>query len=276
MSPDGVYCRRLFSISPDVQRQERIGNIILRLWHAPIADPVHRSGALSAVFLIHHLFSYERKKWLRGEAPERSFYGQHVRNILTDLVGTTRFSAHMIARYALAKRKYPALTPRLRTNTYALNFISEQEPNPDSQVRLSERRDHFGMPRIHIDWRYTDTDVRTIKTAYRVFAEEIARSGVGHVDFSDDEVDLTLQRNGATDGHQIGTTRMSDDPALGVVDSNCRVHGLGNLFVASSSVFPTSSHALPTLSIVAMAVRLAAHIRNVSERPVTVEPMHAS
>jgi choline dehydrogenase-like flavoprotein len=69
---------------------------------------------------------------------------------------------------------------------------------------------------------------------------------------------------------------MSDDPALGVVDSNCRVHGLGNLFVASSSVFPTSSHALPTLSIVAMAVRLAAHIRNVSERPVTVEPMHAS
>ena len=66
----------------------------------------------------------------------------------------------------------------------------------------------------------------------------------------------------AVNGHFIGTTRMSTDPKTGVVDPDCRVHGVANLFISSSSVFPTSSHANPTLTIVAMALRLADHLKD--------------
>ena len=59
----------------------------------------------------------------------------------------------------------------------------------------------------------------------------------------------------------MGTTRMSADPAQGVVDADCRVHGMANLYVAGSSVFPTCGSANPTLTIVALALRLAAHLK---------------
>jgi choline dehydrogenase-like flavoprotein len=120
------------------------------------------------------------------------------------------------------------------------------------------------MPRIRIDWRYTDGDVRTVKTAYRVLAEEFARTRVGHLDFTDDEVERTINQDGAFGGHHIGTTRISDHPGSGVVDRNCHVHGFENLYVSSSSTFPTSGHANPTLTIVAMALRLAYHLRSYS------------
>jgi hypothetical protein len=266
-SGDGVYCRRLFSVRPELQRELGILNVILRLWHLPIADPVHRSGALSAVFLIHNLFAYERKKWLRGEAPTSARYIRHLLNILTDPVDTTRFTVHMLRYFAFSRRKYPAVTPVSRSGEYSVNFVGEQQPNRGSRVTLISARDELGTPKIRIDWRYTDLDVHSIKTTYKVLAEDIARSGVGRLDFSDADVDLALSRNGAFDGHQIGTTRMSADPAKGVVDANCRVHGVGNLFIASSSVFPTGSHALPTLTIVALAVRLAAHVRAECDKP---------
>ena len=72
---------------------------------------------------------------------------------------------------------------------------------------------------------------------------------------------LTARARG---GHHIGTTRMASSPSQGVVDENCKVHGLNNLYIASSSVFPTSSYANPTLTIVAMAIRLADYLKVVS------------
>ena len=266
-SADGVYCRRLFALSAEEQRERRIANVILRLWHLPIADPAHRSGALSGVFLAHYLFPYERRKWLRGEAPIRHNIPRHLFNILTDPVDTTRFTLHMLRNFGLARRKYPAVTPRSRTGEYALNFVAEQQPNPESRVVLTERRDALGMQKIRIDWRYTDFDAHSIKSTYQVIAEDVARSGAGSVEYSEGDIDLSLSRNGAFDGHQIGTTRMSDDPRRGVVDRNCRVHGVENLFVASSSVFPTGSHALPTLTIVAIAARLATHVGTLARTP---------
>jgi len=60
--------------------------------------------------------------------------------------------------------------------------------------------------------------------------------------------------------HHIGTTRMHDNPRFGVVDGQCRVHGVGNLFVAGSSVFPVSASTSPTVTIVQLSLRLADYL----------------
>src|SRR5690606_30995068 len=109
------------------------------------------------------LFPYERKKWLRGEAPVSNEFPSHFRNIFMDVPDTTRFTIHMLARYVLAKRKYPAVTPRSRTGAYSVNFVAEQQPNPESRVTLIDQKDRLGIPKIRIDWRYTDFDAHSVK-----------------------------------------------------------------------------------------------------------------
>ena len=107
----------------------------------------------------------------------------------------------------------------------------------------------------------TKLDKRTIARAHSIIAEEVERAGIGHVE--GDPLDDTTAEWPETllwGWHHMGTTRMHDDPKLGVVDGNCRVHSLSNLYVAGSSVFPTGGSDLPTLTIVALAVRLADHL----------------
>jgi choline dehydrogenase-like flavoprotein len=266
-STDGVYCRPRFSIAPEQQRESRIGNIIIQLWSLPIADPSHRSGALSALALAQGLLAYERKKWARGGERPRAHVVRHLANVLADPFGTSAFACHILFQRILASRKYPSVTIKSRTNCYALNYIAEQVPDPESRIELTDQCDRFGMPRIRVAWRYTDSDTRTVQVAFRILAEEFARTGVGHLDFTDEEVEQTVRRDGAFDAHHIGSTRISDDPNSGVVDRSCRVHGVENLFIASSSVFPTCGHANPTLTIVALALRLAGHVRAAASEP---------
>ena len=182
--------------------------------------------------------------------------------MLADPLHTARFVSHWLWRRTLASRKFPSVIVNPRSNCYTLDFHSEQMPNLESRVRLTNERDRFGMPRLHIDWRYTPLDVWTVRESFRVLAEEFARTGVGRLTFEDADVERAIVREGAYGGHHIGTTRMSDSPSQGVVDRNCRVHGLSNLYIASSSVFPTSSQANPTLTIVALALRLARHLEH--------------
>ncbi|WP_294119993.1 GMC family oxidoreductase [Sphingomonas sp.] len=148
----------------------------------------------------------------------------------------------------------------------------EQAPNPDSRVILSAERDSLGQQRADLDWRMTDIDKHTAKVMAEVIDVEFRRLGLGTVAASDwlDQpgpqwpIDLTVGNHPIANYHQMGGTRMSDDPAQGVVDANCRVHGYANLYVAGSSVFVTSGWANPTLTIAALALRLADHL---SDRP---------
>src|SRR5206468_7603044 len=92
---------------------------------------------------------------------------------------------------------------------------AEQIPNPDSRVRLSEQTDRFGMPRLLIDWRYTDIDVRTVAAAFQLLQRDFARSGLGELTVEPDEADIeaVIRRDGAYGGHHIGTARMGSDAA---------------------------------------------------------------
>ncbi len=139
----------------------------------------------------------------------------------------------------------------------------EQELRPDNRVKLIEETDKFGWRRIALEWHLSDMDVRTLREAAIKIAAAMAAQDVGRMRIVDwlmngDTPTLDQVWGG---NHHMGTTRMSADPATGVVDADCRVHALDNLYIGGSSVFPTSGHANPTYTIVQLALRLGDHLR---------------
>ncbi|MEO6577749.1 MAG: GMC family oxidoreductase, partial [Candidatus Limnocylindria bacterium] len=136
----------------------------------------------------------------------------------------------------------------------------DPEPNPDSRIQLGTARDALGMPRAELDWRLSPADRESIVRALELLGAELGRAELGRlqVSFDADEPGWPDDLEGGW--HHMGTTRMHDDPRHGVVDRDCRAHGIRNLYVAGSSVFTTAGSATPTLTIVALALRLAAHL----------------
>jgi choline dehydrogenase-like flavoprotein len=147
-----------------------------------------------------------------------------------------------------------------------LDVNVEQFPNPASRVTLSDQRDALGQNRIAIDWRTGAAEKRTVRRALELVADEFGRLGLGRVRISampDGDAWPPTMRGSR---HHMGTTRMSDNPRTGVVDAACRVHGVDNLYIAGSSVFPSSGFANPTLTIVALALRLGDEVRRRMDR----------
>jgi len=137
----------------------------------------------------------------------------------------------------------------------------EQVPNPDSRVSLSGQRDALGLPRLKLDWRLTEQDRLSFYANLRSLGLEFGALGFGRmVETVADRSDWPQPVAGGS--HHMGTTRMSNDPSRGVVDRNCKVHDVENLYVAGSSVFPTSGSANPTLTLVALTLRLAGHLKD--------------
>ncbi len=142
---------------------------------------------------------------------------------------------------------------------YRVQMINEPTPNPESRVLLSDQRDALGMRRLVLDWRIMDRDLESVEATVRYLVRWLGGSGLGRVQFSRPISAETTER--FTGGmHHMGTTRMSADSGEGVVDTNCRVHGTENLYVASSAVFSAAGYSNPTLTIVALSLRLADHL----------------
>jgi choline dehydrogenase-like flavoprotein len=150
--------------------------------------------------------------------------------------------------------------PGLAGVQMGIGCACEAVPNPDSRVTLAASTDALGLRRIRLDWRLTEQDRRSILTHIRSLGREFAAAGIGRLQLkvADDGQWPTKVRGGS---HHMGTTRMHDDPNRGVVDRNCRVHGIDNLYIAGSSVFPTSGSANPTINILALAYRLVDHLK---------------
>lgn len=147
--------------------------------------------------------------------------------------------------------------------SFTIDSIVEQRPNPDSRVTLSDETDALGQPKLELHWTLTEQEKRTIRVAMDTLAKEVGRRGIGRVQLNEWVTDASggwpdILRGG---WHHMGTTRMSTSADQGVVDPDCKVHGLQNLFVAGSSVYPTSGTANPTLTLVALALRLADHLK---------------
>lgn len=146
---------------------------------------------------------------------------------------------------------------------YSFQVRLEQAPNPDSRVFLSNEKDALGVPRANLHWSLTDLDKRSLRRILEIIGEEAGKAGFARLRFAEefrDPADMSWPTGTNGGWHHMGTTRMSDDPKTGVVDSNCRVHGMANLFVAGAACYPTSGAPNPTLTLVALSLRLSDHV----------------
>jgi choline dehydrogenase-like flavoprotein len=140
---------------------------------------------------------------------------------------------------------------------YSLYFRAEQAPDPANRVTLSERRDALGLAQTRLEWRVKPLDIESITGWLGVLDRDVRARGLGQVIGPPDD----WQRHINGGPHHMGTTRMSADPRHGVVDADCRVHSVENLYVAGSSVFATGGYANPTFTLVTLALRLADTLR---------------
>jgi choline dehydrogenase-like flavoprotein len=175
-------------------------------------------------------------------------------------------AAGAIARHPLATARTLAGQSVPPWCFWLMNY-AEQVPNPDSRVTLSTRRDEFGDPIASLDWRLSPADRSGILTAQKALARAVDRSGFGQLwmelqDAQDDDVHILPGANGGA--HHMGTTRMSENARTGVVDDHMRCHDVSNLYVAGSSVFPGGGWANPTLTIIALSLRLADHLETLT------------
>lgn len=232
----GGAVRADLGIAAAVQEREQIGNVLLRMRPAAWDRPTEGSRAARHFFEDLRAAKFDRETFDNLKIA--------IRNI--DDVADKAFERLSGGR----SRPVDALE--------VTSYI-EQIPNPDSRVVLSDSRDDFGQRQAHLIWTLSDFDKRSATRAAELLGQAAGAQGLGRV-----RIDVPLEEvfPESTDWghHHMGTTRMSDDPKRGVVDSVCRVHDVSNLYIAGSSVFPTSGCATPTLTIVALASRLVDHL----------------
>lgn len=217
-----------------------------------------------------------------GRQPEdvAQFWGMRVYGGLKHEMAPTRLGrglwmgTKMFANWA--QRHIDPLRPwllhRLGNLEISLLVRAEQAPNPDSRITLGTDRDALGMQRPVLDWRLSEIDKRSVSVLVDTLGQELERLGAGRVErapWLDDpgqmwRTDPLISSHPIGGFHHIGTTRMSEDPKKGVTDHAGRVHGMDNLYIAGSSIFPTSGWANPTLTIAALALRTADRIAKAS------------
>jgi choline dehydrogenase-like flavoprotein len=174
--------------------------------------------------------------------PIASGLTRHVRDVLTDGLA--------VAAVAKGRSGEPDVTLTLRVQ-------GEPTPDPTSRVVLSRRRDKLGLPMAHVHWKISEADLRSIRESAEVLDRALASHQLGRVVWTAEPGGATLIEG---NHHHLGTTRLHGDPQQGVVDADCRVHSIQNLFVAGSSVMPSYGASNPTLTILALALRLADHL----------------
>jgi choline dehydrogenase-like flavoprotein len=143
--------------------------------------------------------------------------------------------------------------------------LCEQQPNLKSRVYLSDKLDSLGMRKLVIDWQLSEDDKKTIRVLAKETAKQMAEANIGRMKLHDFVLDESLDIPVSPHAHHMGTTRMSESPKAGVVDPNCKVHGIENLYVAGSSVFPTGSGVNPTMPLLQLTLRLTDYLTKQSK-----------
>jgi choline dehydrogenase-like flavoprotein len=246
---DGIYCRRKLQFQPEAMRQHQLLNTSFRLHFPNYSDASHRNAVMSAIFLVKSILIAEYRAILRhgtedGDASPR---WQHLRNVVLGVPQLFRFAWVWLTGRVLATRKLPYTLQPNADGSYPLEFNCEQTPRPES--------------RVNVHWLLDADDVARACKGFRLLRDDINRIPGLRLEFDDATLPAQMARCVPLGGHHIGTARMAASPETGVVNTDCAVFDAPNLYIASSAVFPTSSNANPTLTIVALAVRLADHLK---------------
>jgi choline dehydrogenase-like flavoprotein len=244
VSANGTFVGAQLTISPETQKQEGLLNG--QIWFYSIFPGEYTPSAEAVIRMKHRLLS--------KADPEHTFLGDLV-TIGRRPIDSTNF---IVARL---------LQPRALIKRVQFQMICEPTPNRDSRITLSDARDQLGMPRVRVEWRLDDQVKHTFDRSLQIVGEELHNAGVADVEQHPPLKDRDWPSTIEGTWHHMGTTRMHDSPRQGVVDRNCRVHGMSNLYVAGSSVFPTAGANFPTITIVALSLRLADHIAACLDSP---------
>lgn len=275
---DGVYVRRRLSFSREFLLERGLPNIVAWLANPTVADASHHDASLSLAYLalvspLGHRLAPDalRRAWLGEDIPgvpyppatKRSPVRAHLRNVARNLSQAASFAVVFGGgRYIPWRRRHvPSFFAYSPDNTYPLQYHGEHLPNRESRVELSDERDMLGMPRLRIALRFSDEDVEGVVRAHREWDEHLQRHGRGRLEYVTGDLRDSVSSQAGGGFHQAGTTRMSRDPRHGVVGPDLAVHGFHDLFVASSSVFVTSSQANPTFMLIVFVLRLADRLR---------------
>jgi choline dehydrogenase-like flavoprotein len=242
MAQVGIQC------SEAVQRREQLLNHYLSLErHWP------EQAAKAYQSFVHSMKILLRK----GYAGRRfTLSGANLAKVpeLIYLLAPRELMPHFL--YSTA-RKFKQWLSKGVTELIVVNYC-EQMPNPQSRVYLGDKRDRFNMPRLVLDWQLRPEETHSLMRLQALLDKYLRQHQLGCLETPAEPCSDLLYTDAS---HHIGTTRMSTDPRQGVVDAQCNVHGVDNLFIAGSAVFPTSGHANPTLTLVALAIRLAERLR---------------
>jgi len=144
---------------------------------------------------------------------------------------------------------------------YRLVNILEPSPLPESRVTLGNETDRLGLRRTRLDWRLSQKVADTLLRSQQIIDEELRASGIGRLEIEPAVLEGRLPAEVEWVWHHMGTTRMDPSAEKGVVDTDCKVHGVDNLYVAGSSVFPSVGYDMPTINIIALSLRLADHLK---------------
>ncbi len=156
-------------------------------------------------------------------------------------------------------------TPSQRFSVVDVHFHVEQAPHPENRIMLLDQRDKLGCRKTHLHWLWRERDIDSIARAQKMVAEEFRRAGLGEYRILEEHGRPVLEASGLH--HHMGTTRMNSDTRYGVVDAHQRVHGISNLYMAGYSVFPTGGYMNPTLTVLALSIRLGDHLKQVLGAP---------
>ena len=278
---EGAFARRRFTLTPAIQLEEHLLNVAFWADNPPFHRPEHRSGILSLVWMVLAIPPIGRALLSEGirlshVGPRPRRWLEHARNVACSPCATAVAIASILwARYLSSPRK-PGFLVINRGGRYSLHFVAEQTPNASSTVTLSDARDALGLRFLKVDLVFSETDARSVLRAHQLLDRSLQQARLGRLEYYETDpakrLDSILTQ--AADGfHQFGTTRMAKAPDEGVVDADCRVHGVVNLYLASTSVFPSSGQANPTFVAVALALRLAAHLGRLAARDDSGKPI---
>ena len=233
------------ALRPETLRKEQLTNA-----RAPFVE-VTRLYASEGVESFHSLVQSIEQ----GDVPEE--FWRHVGNVAADI--------DMIAEgVSRSLFDYPLFESANDRGFYVFDSMMEQTPEPDNRITLASDRDALGMPKVNVDWRVSARDRESFWRVHEIIAREIGRAGLGRVRLLRDQGERIWGELLNYGSHHMGTTRAHANPRQGVVDGNMRIHDVSNLHIAGSSVFPTGGHHQPTLTIVALATRLADRLREIT------------
>ncbi len=237
------YVLGFLTLSNDALRQNKTTN--LRMPMVPVSEYTISDGISSSHILGEALSDLT--------LPEDT--ASHLYNIISDM--------DMVLE-AIARKKFDShlFDDANNVGGFEIPMMMEQTPSEDNRIKLGTKRDALGIPKIIIDYKISDSDKNRLWTSLEVVAQEIGAQSLGRLKLLKNRASRIWNDQLGFSNHHMGTTRMSTTPETGVVDSNQLVFGTENLYITGSSVFSTGGNVPPTLTIVAMTIRLAEHLKN--------------